>query len=150
MTKAEKKNACYKTFLEMAEELTGYYDLIGSCNNDGSVYLIPKKTLDQLSYYEKPINSFRVSSHWNWYASLSRCSNPKYIQCYSVDMPFVRKREEEGAATKPRYGFQVAFYGPDKKYHCVYGEVFDRKTRTWSWKEATVDDILWQCLGFVK
>ena len=148
--KEYKKNSCYSTFLDLATALVKHYDLVASSNNDGSLYLIPKGSNEHLSYYEKPINSFRVSDHWNWYSSLTQCSDPKHIQCYSMDMPFPRKRVSPEKATKPRFGMQIAFYGPDKKYRHVFGERFDRRTNTWSWKESSVDDILWWCLGFIK
>lgn len=150
IVKSYRRQQCYSMFLNMAEALIKHYDLVASSNNDGSAYLIPKGSNEHLSYYEKPVNSFRISDHWNWYSNIKKCDDPKLIQCYSADMPYPRKREQEGKATSPRFGMQIAFYGPDKKYHHVFGEKFDQATGSWAWEEPSADDILWHSLGFVR
>ena len=146
MNKEEKISKCTAFFEELALKLAGSYEVVGSCNNDISSYLIPEGTISDLSYYGKPAASFRFSDHWNWFSSIRKCSDPTYVQCRSVDMPWCRKREEEGKPTKPIYGIQVAFYGSDGLYHHVFGEKFDRKTKTWDWVEQSVDDVMAQCL----
>lgn len=141
MTIDEKKNACTKFFDLLSELLKEEYEVVASCNADFSRYLVPKGTADQISYSGKPDKSFRISDHWNWFANLNKCENPNYIQCLSVDMPFAKRRPEEGKASKPILGTQVAVVGEDGKYHAVFGEKFDRKTKTWSWISTNAEDV---------
>ena len=49
---------------------------------------------------------------------------------------------EEGMASKPRHGIQVAVYGKDKRYHHVCGDRFDRKTRSWVWDEGDLQKAI--------
>ena len=137
-----KIKKCQNFFKELSNVLVETHDTIGSCNNDISMYLIPKGSESDLSYYGKPDESFRISDHWNWYSSAKKCSNLKLVQCESVDIPWSRKREEDGKATKPIYGIQVAYYGKDHKYHHVFGEKFDRKTKRWIWVENDIKDVV--------
>lgn len=129
----DKLDACKRFFADLSKELEETYTIVGSCNQDNSVYLVPNGTEDQITYYGKPAKSFRISDHWNWYSNINKCSNPNYIQCLSVDAPYAFKRNDDGKATKPRMLCQVAVVGEDGKYHAVFGEVFDRKTKRWSW-----------------
>ena len=142
-TLSEKMNICIGFFERLSELLKEDYEVIGSCNKDSSIYLVPKGTSDQISYYGKPVGSFRISDHWNWFSSLKRCSDPNEVQCRSMDMPWCRKRDakEPDKATKPIIGAQVAMYGPDKKYHCIFGERFDRMTKTWSWMDISPEEV---------
>lgn len=135
--------ACKTFFDELSDILKDTYEVAGSCNQDISQYLIPKGTISDLTYYSKPKKSFRISDHWNWYANLKKCSNPHYVQCLSVDLPRANKRFKWNGyrATTPIHGNQVCILGGDNKYHAVYGEVYDRKTRTWSWLETDPADI---------
>lgn len=143
MNRSEKKELCLKFFDELSKELSERYEIIGSCNQDVSAYLIPKGTIEQLSYYGKPALSFRISDHWNWYSSLKKCSDPFYIQCFSVNMPWPRRRDtNDEYATKPRYGWQIALYGNDGKYHHVFGEKFNRRNKEWVWEERTIKDVI--------
>lgn len=142
MTKAEKSFACRTFFDELAVLLGETHKTIASCNNDISAYLIPNGTEEQVSYYGKPANSFRVSDHWNWYANLNKCSDPHYIQCLSVDVPWPLKRNDIGKASDPRFAIQVSYYGEDKKYHCVFGESYNRKTKRWEWIDQPVDKVV--------
>ncbi|MBP5594167.1 MAG: hypothetical protein J6Y02_02205 [Pseudobutyrivibrio sp.] len=138
----DKFLACKNFFAKLSKLLEKTYTTVGSCNQDSSVYLVPAGTESEITYYSKPSRSFRISDHWNWYSNINKCSNPNYIQCLSVDVPYPRKREIPGKATKPRVAFQVAMIGNDGKYHAVYGEVFNRNTKTWSWLENTPERIL--------
>lgn len=142
MNRKEKMEICARFFEALSEALSDTHEAIGSCNHDSSVYLIPKGTEDQASYYGKPQNSFRISDHWNWYSSLKKCKIPAYVQCCSVDMPWARCREEEGMASRPVHGIQVAVYGKDKRYHHVCGDKFDRKTRSWVWDEGDLQKAI--------
>ena len=142
MNYEQKKEACKKIFDALAEELRETYEVVGSCNQDISEYLIPAGTISDLSYYGKPGKSFRFSDHWNWYSSLKKCVDPDYIQCLSLDLPKPKQRLEEGKASKPIFGIQVALIGDDGNYHVVYGEKFDRQTRRWSWVKNDIKDIL--------
>lgn len=128
-----KMNLCLNFFYELASLLGSDYSLVGSCNRDKSVYLVPKGTEKDISYYGKPNKSFRVSDHWNWYANINKCKKEQYIQCWSVDVPYPRQRKETGKPTKPRKAAQVSIIGPDGKYHVVYGEKWNKNKKTWTW-----------------
>lgn len=141
MTRNEKMIACEVFFEKIQKKLDGYV-VVKSCNADSSAYLVPDGTENDISYYGKPAKSFRISDHWNWRSSLTKCTWQNYIQCWSVDVPYARKREVEGKSTKPRFAAQVAVIGDDGKYHAVYGEIFDRKTKTWKWLNGTVEEAL--------
>lgn len=138
MTREEKIEACKKFYEELCEALSATHENVASCNADMSAYLIPKGSMPQLSYYGKPEKSFRVSDHWSWFSSTKKCKLPNYVQCLSVDAPYRRNRPAADKASKPVYAIQVCFFGADNKYHCVFGEVFDPKTKKWSWKNASI------------
>lgn len=124
---------CNTWFDQLAEALKDTHVVVGSCNKDCSRYLVPIGTEDQITYYGKPANSFRVSDHWNWRSPLKKCKKEKYVQCYSKDMPWTAKRMAPGKASRPMIGNAVMYYsGVDKAYHVMYGEKFDRETKTWS------------------
>jgi len=140
--RAEKEfEKCKEFFNALAMLLWDTHDVMGSCNIDQTLYLVPSGTQDQVTYQRKPARSFRVSDHWNWYANVKKCPNERYIQCWSVDLPYPRRREEPGKASKPRMASQVSVIGKDGKYHVVYGEFFDHKTKTWGWLEANPVDV---------
>ena len=141
MTKSERYTKCSEYFNKLADAINNY-TVIGSINQDFSKYLIPNGTEQQLSYESKPMYSFRISDHWNWYANLNKCSKAWYIQCLTRDMPWAKKRLKEGYASKPINGVSVMFYGSDGLYHCVFGEVFDRTTKTWNWIETPIEEVL--------
>ena len=65
-----------------------------------------------------------------------------YIQCETDDLPRAKKRIGEGLASKPINAVSVGYFGEDQKYHVIYGEKFDRKTKTWSWVEADPKEVL--------
>lgn len=142
MERPDMIRRCKEFFDELASLLSGTFEVIGSCNQDVSQYLVPIGTADQISYYGKPKGSFRISDHWNWYANVNKCHLENYIQCLSVDLPFAKRRFAPGKASKPIWGCQVSVVGEDGKYHCVFGESYDRRTKTWSWKEASAMDII--------
>ena len=104
--------------------------------------LIPNGTKNQLNYYGKPANSFRMSDHWNWFANLKRCGNPRHVQCRCSDLPKPKPRAAEDKPSKPVIGYCVAYYY--KKwdvYKVVYGEKYDRKTRKWTWVESDPEEV---------
>lgn len=90
MTIDEKKAKCTEFFEKLSEALKEDYVVMGSCNQDFSRYLVPVGTESQVSYMEKPENSFRISDHWNWFANVNKCPDEHYIQCLSVDLPWAR------------------------------------------------------------
>lgn len=147
MDRQEKFDACMKFFESLSDILKETHTMIGSCNHDSSVYLVPNGTEESISYYGKPKNSFRVSDHWNWYANTKKCENEHYIQCLSVDMPRPNERPLPWKASKPKYGSQVAIVGKDGKYRCVYGEKFDRKKRQWTWVESDPFEVAKMVMG---
>lgn len=134
MTKKEKELACKLYFDNLCEKLKDTHEVVGSCNKDMSVYLIPKGTVAELSYYGKPIDSYRFSDHWNWFSNVKKCSDSKMVQCNCVDLPWPKKRNGEGLPSSPIFGVCVAYYGEDKKYHHVFGEKFNRKTKEWAFE----------------
>ena len=151
LTYGEMLEKCQKFFSELVDISKDHYFLVDSCNNDVSQYLVLYGTQDEeLSYYNKPSWNFRISDHWNWYANVKKCHSYSYIQCLSVDMPRAKKRLEAGKASKPILGYQVCIFGDDEKYHCVYGECYDRKEKKWYWIESDPKDIYEMVLTFRK
>lgn len=141
MTRTEMIQSCKEFFNTLSDVLSSTHEVIGSCNQDISQYLIPIGTIDRLTYYSKPSNSFRISDHWNWYSSFRKCKEEHYIQCYTRDLPWTKRREGYGKASKPIYGICVCVLGGDGIYHVVYGERFDRKNKKWDWVESDPADI---------
>lgn len=137
-----QQEKCVAFFKELTAALSDSHVRFGSCNNDCSAYLIPIGTESQVTYHSKPNNSFRVSDHWNWYANVKKCPKEHYIQCYTRDMPWTKPRIEPGKPSKPIYGSAVAYFNKDGLYEVVYGEKFDRKTRTWCWVENSIEDVI--------
>lgn len=146
MTRKEKFDKCREFFDILVDKLDGYYEELASCNQDLSAYLCPIGTTNEVSYNGKPEKSFRVSDHWNWYANTKKCKDPRYIQCYCIDLPWARKRLAENKAGKPIIASCVSIF-KDGKYHVVYGEHFNRKTKKWSWIENSPEKILSEELG---
>lgn len=141
MDRDQKLEKCKEFFGALVEKLSGEYELVNSCNQDISQYLIPNGSIDELTYYSKPELSFRISDHWNWYASLTKCEKEHYIQCYTKEMPWTQKRLREGKASRAIQGISVCLMGVDGLYHVVYGERFDRKSKKWTWFESDPSDI---------
>lgn len=133
----DKMVECRQFIESLYDILQDEYVLMPSCNKDLSAYLVPKGTESEVSYYGKPIKSFRISDHWNWFSSLVRCSDPDLVQCRNIDIPRGRKREKPGMPTRGIVGAQVAYYGTDGYYHCVFGEKFNRRAKTWNWIDAS-------------
>lgn len=127
----ERKRSCLEYFYYLCDELRETHTIVGSCNNDCSLYLVPKGTESQITYYSKPVDSYRFSDHWNWYANLKKCPDEKYVQCFNPDLPWARRRSEDGRATRPIFGVCVAYFDADQKYHTVFGERFNRRTKKW-------------------
>ena len=132
MTINEKNDKCKVFFDALVNMLGDRYERISSCNQDASEYLCPVGTSEEISYYGKPEESFRISNHWNWYANTNKCSDPRRIQCFCVDLPWAHHRMKAGKAGKPIMANCVCVYR-NGKYHVIYGECFDKKTKTWSW-----------------
>ena len=68
----EKQAMCTEFFNDLCNELKDTHTLVKSCNKDYSAYLVPKGTEDQISYSSKPVGSYRISDHWNWYANIKK------------------------------------------------------------------------------
>lgn len=140
--RGNKLSRCNEFLTELTDILKESYVLCGSCNKDASRYLVPNGTETQISYYGKPVNSFRLSDHWNWYAGLRKCSDPNYIQCESVDMPKARERKEAGKGTDAIIGVQVAVQLEDGKYHHIFGDKWNPRKHAFEWEENNALDIL--------
>lgn len=108
---------------------------------NNTTYLCPAGTTNEVTYYGKPEMSFRISDHWNWYADIADCSSPNYIQCRCNELPWARKRPEEGKASEPIKAASVCVF-KDGKYHVVYGECFDKKAKIWKWCDNSVEKVL--------
>lgn len=122
---------CKEQFMLLAKKLEETHEIVGSCNNDISMYLIPKGSIDELSYSSKPHDSYRFSDHWNWYANLKKCPDEHYIQCFNTDLPWPKKRIAEGKASKPINAICIGYFGEDNKYHHFFGEKLDKKQHIW-------------------
>lgn len=147
MTINEKIRACEAFLLALAEELKDDYELVAAFENrkkGSDKYLVPKGTEEQITYYGKPNDSFRCSTHWNWRETLEKCNKENYIQCLNVNLPFAKKRKAEGEPSDPILAEQVAILGKDGKYHAVFGEIYDRKTREWQWLNADPKEVAQQ------
>jgi hypothetical protein len=141
MTIKEKNENCVAFFDALCDMLADSYERYASCNQDISAYLCPIGTTDEVTYYGKPEGSFRVSNHWNWYANTNKCSNPKQIQCYCTGLPWAHRRAAPDKAGKPIMASCVCIYRFGR-YHVVYGEYFDRKTKTWKWIDRTPEEVI--------
>lgn len=139
--KDDRLDSCHEFMDKLQDILQGKYEIVPSCNKDNSSYLIPIGTSDQITYYGKPILSFRMSDHWNWYSNIRKCSDPDYIQCNCTDLPRAKKRYSEVKGTNPIRATMVAIQLSDGNYHHVFGEKYYRKTRTWAWEESNPEDI---------
>lgn len=147
--KHEAMEKCMKFMENLAELLKDQYTFGKSPIATKTLHLVPNGTEDENTYYSKPLYSFRCSDHWNWYANTKKCSNYWYIQCYNEDVFWAEKRKGTGA-TKPVYCTNVSFFGYDQKFHCVYGEKFDRKTKTYSWIESDPKEVAEMALNLLK
>lgn len=136
-----KAKKCKEFFSQLTMALSDSYELLPSCNKDYSLYLCQKGTCHEVTYCGKPEESFRLADHWNWYSNTRKCPDPNYVQCFNVNLPKAKKREKDGYASIPRVADCVAFF-KNGVYHTIYGEYFDFKTKTWAWKEATIDEVL--------
>lgn len=133
-TKEQMMNRCIAYFNNLIEKLKDTHTLVKSCNDDCTMYLVPKGTEDQITYYSKPNDSYRFSDHWNWYANTQKCPDEHYVQCLNDDLPWPRRRTSN-KATRPIWGIQVAYFdGKDEQYHHVYGQKFDKQTKEWSFE----------------
>lgn len=129
---------CVEFFNKVAELVGDIYEVVpGKSTRWRTFCLTPKGTAEQISYYGKPVNSLRVAPVWNWRASMKKCSVRRHIQCVTQDLPYVKPRPKDNpdGASSPVYGNMVAIFDTDRKYHCLYGERYDRKAREWIWKE---------------
>ena len=145
MTKKEKLSKCNEYFKELSEKISETYSVVESCNKseyDITAYLVPNGTENEITYHSKPAFSFRISDHWNWYANVDKCEDEQYVQCYSRELPWPKKRKGPGLASKPISATSVMFTDEHGFYHSIYGEIFDRETKRWFWNETTVDDAL--------
>ena len=135
---------CLEFFHKTAALVSDIYEELPSKSKHWpSICLVPKGTASQVTYYGKPVNSLRVAMNWNWRAGLDKCSIPKYIQCVTKDLPFVKARPKDHPerSSPPIFGNMVALFDTDNKYHCIFGEKYDRSSKTWSWVENTPERV---------
>lgn len=147
--KDEMYTLCTKFYDELADELGEDYERVdGTRCKPQSSCLIRSGDIQKLSYLEKPEWSFRVAPIWNWYANLEKNPNPHYIQCETDDLPWAKARPKDNpeGASKPISAMCVALFY-DGKYHIVYGEIFNQKTKTWEWKDNTAESVV-NCMWY--
>lgn len=141
----QQLNNCVVFFNRVAALVDDIYEVVPGKGKQWQSYcLVPKGTRSQINYYGKPVDSLRVAMNWNWRASLYKCSVPNHIQCVTQDLPFVKARPKDhpDLASPPVYGNMVALFDKDHKYHCLYGEKYDRVTKTWGWvDDKTPEDV---------
>ena len=142
MKYSKKCYLCNEFFNDLVDLLDSWFEVVGSCNQDMSKYLIPIGTEKEITYHSKPAWSFRISDHWNWYSSLKKCRNEKYMQCYSLDLPNPKERNAPGKASDPIKAVQVAICDEDGIYHHVFGDKYDPETKTWSFVENNPVEVL--------
>lgn len=128
--KQNRMDACNEYFNELAKLLEQSHMVMLSSNKDQSRYLIPNGTDNEVTYYGKPFHSFRVSNHWNWKANIRKCVDPRHVQCFTKDLHYPFHRPKSGMASKPVLACCVCYYGLDKLYHVVCGEVYDHVNRS--------------------
>ena len=150
----EQAELCIKFYNQLAELLENDYQTTGDMfleeTNTGKFhlrdnYIYPFGTRKQITYYNKPYWSFRISDHWNWYDTIHKCKQRNYIQCFNVDLPRRLKRTvADDICSHPFNAIQVAIYGnhDDEAYHCVYGTYKDKESREWRWMEKTPQEII--------
>lgn len=133
-------DSCFEFFDLVAEELKDIYEVVpGKSKQFKSACLVPKGTASQVTYYGKPLYSLRVASNWNWRAGLDRCSVEKHIQCVTPDLPYVKPRPKDHPdwSSPPVFGNMVAIFDSDRKYHCLFGEKYNKDNKTWTWMVNT-------------
>ena len=142
---------CNAWFDKLAELVIpmGYKVIRSSNPTSNDRYLVPVGTENDLSWNSKPAFSFRVSNHWNWRANKKKCDDDRYIQCYTRDMPWARKRRDDGLATRPMIGCAVAYFTEGREYVVIYGEKFNRINKTWSYTAIDPVDFLKATMEYV-
>ena len=134
-------NAWFDKLAELLEPM-GYKVIRSSNPASNDRYLIPVGTENDLNWNGKPAYSFRVSNHWNWRANKKKCGDDRYIQCYTRDMPWARKRRDDGLATRPMIGWAVAYFTEGREYVVVYGEKFNRLDKAWSYTVISPEEFV--------
>lgn len=140
--KQEKMNMCYDYFNKLADALKDSYEVVSSISNDKTLYLVMKGTENDLSYYGKPMCSFRVSDRWNWFASLKKCKAENHVQCFTKDLHRPFKRRMEGKHSRPIMSSSVGYYGIDRQYHIIFGEIYDKKTKNSLWISKPIEEVV--------
>ena len=128
----ENLRLCYDFIRSIQKALGDDYILRPSCNQDVSLYLIPKDSIDQLSYVGKPEKSYRMSNHWNWYSNLKKCPDESMVQCFSPDLPAPKQRKAPGKASDPIDAVCVCEY-LNGEYHVIFGQKYDHETKQFVW-----------------
>ena len=110
-------------------------------NQKMDMYLYPKGTKSDLTYYSKPLYSIRCASTWNWYADKHKCKDETIVQCQNIDMPKAKSRPAPGKQSSAVMAAAVGFYDTKKVYHTIYGEKIDPETGKWVWIESDPEAI---------
>lgn len=139
----ERFEKCDQFFDMITKELQndGYELLYGRDPTRYSAMLIPKGTRKEVSYYNHPIGSFRIAVRWSWYSTKKRCKNEDHIQCENVSLMKPNERKGPGLESEPIWAWCVAYFAEDRKYHTIYGTIYNNRTKAWDWLETSPEDI---------
>lgn len=133
---------CNEYFDELAEALKSSHEIVESVHGGGSRYLVLKGTGSEITYYGKPLCSFRVSDHWNWHANLRKCINPHHIQCFCKDIHYPFRRPSKDQASRAVLSCSLGYYGIDRQYHVVCGEVWDSETKDNKFIRKDIQEVI--------
>lgn len=139
--RTELMEDCNAYFDKLAEVLANSHEVRSSPYSKDR-YLVMKGTGRAISFYGKPCLSFRVSDHWNWRADVKYCRDVHRVQCFTRDLRYPLRRPEKGKASRPIISCCVGYYGLDKKYHIICGEVYNKKTHTEDIIQKDIDAVI--------
>ena len=139
----EKQEKCNQYFNGLYELLKDTHDRRTNKTRDRrpDKYIFPKGTGDEITNVGKPKDSFRYSNKWNFYKNGKGEMLPE-VQCYSEDFPHAHTDSLGHGPQGSVLAYSVCFYGEDGRYHVVYGERYNRKTKKWDWVESDPEDAI--------
>lgn len=108
-----------KKFDYVLDDHSLYDAKLRTSNRSG--YLMKEGSEKDNTWHSKPELSFRIASHWNWYANTAKAP-ADYIQCFCPEFGSPNKRSTENPthATTPIYRTAICFF-KDGFYHVFAG-----------------------------
>lgn len=139
----EKQEKCNQYFNSLYEMLKDSHDRRTNKTRDRrpDKYIFPKGTGDEITNVGKPANSFRYSNKWNFWKN-GKGEMLDSVQCYSEDFPKAHTDSHGCGPQGSVLAYSVCFYGEDGRYHVVYGERYNRRTKKWDWVESDPEDAI--------